>query len=241
MSLPAYLVAVNLSALPVDYPWDSTISNRFWASNDEYSPRLAKALGLISARAAWALGVACSEWVAARVDGHVDTADALLRIEAAWAAAADRRYANLPRPAPNPPSAPDEFASPLRLAMRLLTNGLELYHGAGKGVRSGTQALAMLVEHIAGRQPAFSPWLSESLRRAYQHFPRVDVPVEQEPAVSKELYEPGEPGFVWRDGIAQESLDRFVSTLDPSRNPYLRAPDEMRAAGFPGLPYGRVL
>jgi hypothetical protein len=181
--------------------------------------------------------VACSEWVAARVDGHVDTVDAFLRIEAAWAAAADRRYANLPRPAPNPPSAPNEFADPLRLAMRFLTNGLELYQGAGKGVRSGTQALAMLVEHIARRQPAFSPWLTESLHRAYQHFPKVDVAVEQEPAVPKELYE---PAFVWRDGIAQESLDRFVSTLDPSRNPYLRSPDEMRAAGFPGLPYGRV-
>lgn len=238
MSLPAYLTALNLSALPVDYPWDNTISNRFWASNDEDNPQLARALGLINVRASWALGVACSEWVAARVDGHVDTVDALLRIEAAWAAAADRRYANLPRPAPNPPSAPIEFAGPQRLAMRFLTNGLELYQGAGKGVRSGTQALAMLVEYIAGRQPAFSPWLTESLRRAHLHFPQVDVPVEQEPAVPKELYE---PAFVWRDGIAQVSLDRFVSTLDPSRNPYLRSPDEMRAAGFPGLPYGRVL
>jgi hypothetical protein len=221
MSLPTYLSALNLSALPVDYPWDNTVSNRFWAANDEDNPRLANALGLISVRAAWALGVACSEWVVARVDGHVDTADALLRIEAAWAAASDRRHASLPRPAPNPPSAPAEFAGPLRLAMRLLTNGLDLYQGAGTGVRSGTQALAMLVEHICGRHPAFSPWLSESLRRAHQYFPRIDVPVEQEPAVSKELYE---PDFVWRDGMAQQSLDRFVSTLDPSRNPYLRLP-----------------
>ena len=221
MNLPPYLTALNLSALPVDYSWDNTISNRFWASNDEDNPRLATALGLISVRAAWALGVACAEWVAARVDGHVDIADALLRIEAAWAAAADRRYANLPKPAPSPPSAPGEFAGPLRLAMRFLTNGLEHYHGAGTGVRSGTQALAMLVEHIAGRPPVFSPWLSESLRRAHQYFPRVEVPVEQEAAVSREVYE---PAFMWRDGIAQESLDRFVSTLDPSRNPYLRLP-----------------
>jgi hypothetical protein len=96
----------------------------------------------------------------------------------------------------------------------------------------------MLVEHIAKRHAGFSPWLSESLRRAHQYFPRIDVAVEQEPPIPKEFYE---PDFVWRDGIAQESLDRFVSTLDQSRNPYLQSSDEMRAAGFSGLPYNRVL
>lgn len=237
MSLPTYLTALNLSALPVDYHWDNEIFNTFWAANDEDSPRLAEALSLISVRAAYGLGVACSEWVAARVTGHVDTADALLRIEAAWAASVDRRYANLPEPPPSPPSAPKHFVSPLRLSMILLSTAVELYQGPGEGVRSNTQGLAMLVEHIAGRHPAFAAWLTESFRRAHQHFPSSDVEVEQQPAVPKEFYE---PDFVWRDGIAQESWDRFLKTLDPSRNPYLRSADEMRAAGFPGLPYGRT-
>jgi len=173
---------------------------------------------MISVRATWTLGVACSEWVAARVAGRAETADALLRIEAAWAAAADRRYATLPKPPPSPPSAPPQFAGPLRLAMRLLSNSLENYQGGGSEVRSSTQALAMLVEHVAGPSSGFSSWLSDSLRRAHGHFPRTDGMVEQEPAVPKELYE---PGFTWRDGIARESLDRFTATLDPSRNPYL--------------------
>lgn len=231
MSLPAYLTALDLSALPTDYPWDTTISNRFWAANDEDNPRLIKALLLIDVQPAFALGVACAEWVAARVAGQVDTADALLRIEAAWAATADLRYANLPSPPANPPSAPYQFAGPLRLAMRFLSYSSELFHGTGKDVRSNTQALAMLVEHIAGRHPAFSPWLSDALRRAHDHFARSDVGVENEPPVPKELFE---PDFVWRDGVGRESLDRFVRTLDPSRNPYLRPGDEMRAAGFPG-------
>lgn len=223
--LPAYLTSLDLSALPVDYVWENTTAIRFWASNDADSPQLAAALGLVSVKAAWALGVACSEWVAARVEGHTDTADALLRIEAAWAATSDRRYASLPKPPPSLPSAPIHFAVPLRLAMRFLSHGLDLYQGDGFGVRSGTQALAMLVEHIAGRQPAFSPWLSESLRRAHQHFPRMSVAVEQEPAVPTGFFE---PDFVWRDGSAQESLDRFVGTLDPSRNPYLHSSTEIR-------------
>jgi hypothetical protein len=225
MSLPAYLTALNLSAMP-DYPWDNTTFNGFWAANDEDRPRLAKALSLISVRAAFALGVACSEWVAARVAAHVETADALLRIEAAWAATADRRYVSLPPPPPSPPSVPKQFASPLRLAMKLLSHGIEHYHGTGEGVRSNTQALAMLVDHITGGYSTLSTWLSDSVRRAHLHLPPSDAGVDQEPAVPKEFYE---PGFVWHDGIAQQSLDRFVSTLDPSRNPYLRSPDEAPA------------
>jgi hypothetical protein len=53
--------------------------------------------------------------------------------------------------------------------------------------------------------------------------------------VPKEFFQ---SDFAWRDGIAQESLDHFVKTLEPGTNPYLRSPDDMRAAGFTGLPYG---
>jgi hypothetical protein len=238
MSLPADFTALNLSSLPVDYSWDSTIFNTFWVTDYDANPRLADALWLIGVRPAFALGVACSEWVATRVAGHVETADALLRIEAAWAVTADRRYASLTEPPSSPPSAPWHFASPLTLAMRFLWQAAKVYHSDGVDVRTLTQGLALLAEHIAGRHPAFSPWLSESLRRAHQHFPQTDVGVEQEPAVPREFFY---PGFVWRDGIAQESLDRFVQTLDPPRNPYLCSPDQMRAAGFPGLPYGRII
>jgi hypothetical protein len=96
----------------------------------------------------------------------------------------------------------------------------------------------MLVEHIAGRHPAFAPWLSESLRRCDEHCHDTGVPIEQQPPVPKEFFE---PDFVWHDGIAKESLARFVRTLDPDSNPYLRSPEDMLAAGFKGLPYGRAV
>ena len=238
MKLPAYLIALNLSALPVDYEWDNVVFNTFRECTDEDSPRLVEALQLVSIRAAFALGVACSEWVVARVEGHTETTDALLRKEAAWAATIDPRYAKLPPPPPSSPSAPAQFASPLRLAMKLLSYAHELFTGDGVGVRSSAQGLVMLVDHIAGRHEAFEPWLSESLRRCHEYFLASEVPVEEEQPVPQELFE---PDFVWREDLVLEALQRFVQTLDPVGNPYLCSAEEMLAAGFEGSPYGRSI
>ena len=98
--------------------------------------------------------------------------------------------------------------------------------------------MVMLTEHITRSSPAFEPWLTEGLKRAAAQFPKIDCPLEQEPPVPKEFFE---PGFTWRDGIAQESLDRFVRGLDPARNPYLCSTTEMWAQGFTGEPYGRTI
>ena len=94
----------------------------------------------------------------------------------------------------------------------------------------------MLVEHIAGRHQAFDPWLAESLRRCHEHWPASEEPVEKEKPVPRELFE---PSFVWSEDAVQEALQRFVQTLDPAANPYLRSADAMLADGFDGQPYGR--
>ena len=238
MELPKYIKALNLSAAPVDYTWDNDVSDIIWSVHDESSPRLAAAINPINGRAAFALGVSCSEWVVARVENHTDTMDALLRIEAGWAAIADWRYAKLPRPPANPPSAPQEFAGPLRLAMRLLSRAHQLLSAGSVDVNAKTQGLAMLVDHVAGRHPAFEPWLSESLRRCHDHYPDIGVPMEEDPLVPKEFFA---PDFVWHDGIAQQSIEQLVLTLDPDRNHYLCPPEEMMAAGFKGSPYGQSI
>jgi hypothetical protein len=236
--LPGYLKALSLSALPDDYEWDNVLFNTFWNAHDESSPRLAAVINPINGRAAFALGIACSEWVLARVDGHTDTADAQLRIEAAWAAVADWRYAKLPPPASSPATAPKVFASPLRLAMKILAHAHELYSAGSVDVNSRAQGLAMDAEHVAGRHPAFEPWLTESLRRCNQFYPDTGVPIPEQPAVPRELFD---PQFTLQDGAAQALLDRYVETLDPSGNPYLRSPAEMLELGFTGTPYNRPL
>jgi hypothetical protein len=233
MTLQEFLKSLKLRDLPADYPWESVHFNGFWAATDEDNPRLMDSLLLISVKAAFALGVGCAEWVVARLEGHIDTTDARLRIEAGWAAAIDPRYANLPEPEPPPDAAPRKFASPLFLSMKLLSYAHELLTGDGEGVRSNTLGQALLVDHITAQHPAFSSWLSESLRKCGSQFPASDVPVEEEPPVPRDLFN---PGFVWSDDVAARSLQQFVDSLDPARNPYLRTPEEMRARGFTGLP-----
>jgi hypothetical protein len=237
MKLPAYLVALNIGAMPVDYVWDTVSFNTYWAVTDEDNPRLANALQLVNTKAAFALGIACSEWVVGRVEGQTDISDALLRIEAGWAGAIDPRYATLPAPPASPPSAPQQFASPLRLAMKLVAYAHECCTGEGEGVRSSTQGLAMLVDHIAGRHPGYAPWLSESLRRCHEHYPASGVPVEDEPPIPQELFN---PDFTWSEEGVRQSVQGLLQTLKPASNPYLRPPEEMLAAGFKGVPYGRA-
>jgi hypothetical protein len=235
MKLPAYLTALGLEKLALDYPWENSIADDIWATNDDDNPRLASALELISAKSAFALGIAASEWVVARVFGHADTDDALLRIEAAWAAVLDRRYAMLPSPAKSAPSQVAAFAGPLRLSMSLLAEAFEQFHGSGEEESSLTQAQITLVDHIAGRHAAFQPWLTESLRRCHAHFPRVDVPVEKQEPVPLEFFD---PAFAWKKGSGKSSLERFVQSLNPSANAYLQSAKKMVAAGYRGQPYG---
>ena len=47
------------------------------------------------------------------------------------------------------------------------------------------------------------------------------------------------PDFIWSEEAVTKALQRFVETLSPAGNRYLRSPEEMLAAGFKGPPYGR--
>lgn len=84
MNIAEYLVQANASQAPVDYKWDARLRNRILAADADTKPTLAKALGAVSVRAAFAFAVAASEWVVGRLSAKTDVSDALLRVQAAW-------------------------------------------------------------------------------------------------------------------------------------------------------------
>jgi len=239
MKLAEYVERPELKT-KVDYEWTRRIGNSFQAVPGEDYPKLWNALEEISVRAAYALGVASSEWTVARLRHLADVSDALLRIEAAWAATIDYRYANLPKPVtPKTPSGPDPIAEPLWLAQLFLTYLQDFYvktHNgvANKGVRGSALRLALLAKHVVPKKAGFDKWLTASLKKANQHYPAKDVPVQQEAPVPPDFFN---PAFKWSPEAVAESQARFLATLDPSRNPYLRKPEEMKADGFTGDPY----
>jgi hypothetical protein len=239
MKLPDYLEQRELADLPIDHEWTRVIANSFVANPGEDHPKLFAAIQLLNVKASFALCVACSEWVSARLQKHVDIIDALRRIEAGWAATLDWRYANLPKPVSPSSPDPDPVGEPFRLSLRLLSYAHDHYRKThlgtrNNGVRGMALRMALLIEHIGGRRSGFDKWLTASLRKARQQYAATDKPVEQEALVPREFFE---PDFKWTVNAAHESQVRLVRTLNPAKNPYLRSREEMRADGFKAEPY----
>jgi hypothetical protein len=239
MKLPDYLQRANLES-PVNYEWTRRFANKLQAVPGEDHPKLWDALEEISVRAAYALGVACSEWAVARLQHLADISDALLRIEAAWAATIDWRYANLPEPeAPDSGPAPDPVAEPVWLAALFLTdlqaNYVKTYqHVKNQGVRGTALPQALLVRQITPKKAGFDKWLTASLRKAKAHYPAADEPIQQEAPVPPDFYD---PEFKWSKEAVAASQARLLASLNPSKNPHLRKPDQMAADGFTADPY----
>lgn len=207
------LNASGLAALPLDHDWSIHIGNGFLAANAESRPELARALALISEPALFALAVAASEWVVARVAGHTDVDDARLRLDAAWAATQDPARAHLPKPGKTPDDVDLRAARPVRLAMVLLGNSHEGLPADDTFLLFGcTLRLVMMAEHVAGRVPAFSPWLKTVLKSAASQHPSCSgTPYRQQSPVAPSFFRlPG--GTVSAD----------VATPRATQNPYLR-------------------
>lgn len=240
MTLPDYLLQTNVADLPIEYPWTRIIANSFQANPGEKNRQLFDAIERLGVRAAFALAIACSEWVAARLLKHVDNSDSLLRIEAAWTATIDWRYAHLPEPA-HPGKTPAHIThEPLWIAMLMLSDGHMAYSTAFRqpnykhnGTRSMALRCALVARHIIG-DSNYEKWLSNSLRRASKHHPRLNKPVATEPPVAREFFE---PGFRWRADAATTLHSKLLQTLRPAGHPYLRTKQQMQADGFVGEPY----
>lgn len=241
MKLPDHLLQSPLADLPLQYDWTRIIANSFQANPGEKYRKLFDAIERLGLKVSFALAIACNEWVAARLRKHVDISDALLRIEAAWAATLDWRYARLPMPlspgkqAGAPPgSPPNPTAEPVWVALLQLTDGHDAYvtqfrQPRGNAVRSTALRAALVAQHVCGAGSGYQDWLSASLRLADARAPRSSQPIDQEAAVARESFE---PGFSWDAAAVAASQTRLRASLDPARNPYLRPRDELLADGL---------
>ena len=231
MTLTDYLQSLDLQALPLDFRWEPLDANLIWAATDEDDPRLADAMQRIKPTQLYALGLACCEWVAARFESHTDVTDLRLRIEAAWAAVIDWRYARITDVAPLPEDVPRQTVRPVWFCSHVMAHAYLMF--TGQEALNDAYALVRLCNHVLGRHPAFEPWLSQTMRRLATQFPQIDDGSNGRP-IPRSFFD---PTFVWDDARAEDELKRTIESLDPSRNPYLRAPAGMLDKGFTGTPY----
>jgi len=218
MNIPPYLLAAKVADQPLDYKWDVNIKNRLLTADADSKPALAKALGKISAKAAFAFAVASAEWIVARLSRHTDVADALLRVEAAWAATLDPHYAKLPKPQVANPVKADRAAGPVYYAMLLLSELHERYlAGATSHVYLSALVLGAFAEHVAGRNPVFKRWVPEVLKRAHEQYPKSAKPLAEQPDVARELFASDAPD----QATLTSSRTKLLASMKSAENPYL--------------------
>lgn len=238
MKMANYLLAAKVDELPIDYKWSVSIGNKFHGATDDDNPKLGKAIGQIGSKASYGLVIASVEWVIARLSRHLDVSDALLRVEASWAAMIDRRYAQLS--APDAPDVDDRFVltGPLWSSLAMMCDCFEesIEPSDDAGLFDASIGLALLAQHVVGRSPLFKTWLPDTLRRLQQVAPNQRLPLEDQAPVLREAFDPA--GHA--PGTEGALRDAFLATLDPDRNPYLRPADELKAQGlanpYPGRP-----
>jgi len=236
MKIPPFLAAANVAAPKIDYKWTADISNNLLTSDADTKPSLGKAVGRISARAAFSLSLASCEWIAARLSGLIDTTDAFMRIEAGWAGAIDPRYAQLPVPKRGPPTRDVEPVSDaLRLAMVLLSRSHDHYlNQQTGGMFISCIRLLLLAEHVAGRNPVFKTWLPSVLKLLGKEHPYRKKPLSDQSPVAREILESVDPPQKI-DATAMQA--RFLKELSPESNPYLRTAAVLIQEGVSKDPY----
>jgi hypothetical protein len=172
----------------------------------------------------------------------VDLVDAIDRIEAAWAGAIDPAYmrdldADMTH---DDDQFPVEGA--FELALCLLGETSAEYGEGSIYLAESVVKLATLAAHVLPDKDIFQAWLSPTVRRLAQIFPRTAdydrssgiYDASHEKPVPREFFD---PSFHYDDAAAAAAIRQFLKSLDPRRNPYLSSADEMKAAGFAGTPY----
>jgi hypothetical protein len=243
--VPAHLEGTNIENAPINYEWSNEIGLRLYGGKDQ-NVKLYKAIDSCSFKARMALGVALSEWGVYRLRNYISIEDAQNRLEAAWASAVNPIYAKslrykLSRSADlrNP-----EIQAPLELALCLLGETHAHYATGSLILAEPVVKQAMLARYVNEKKSVFEEWLSNSVRRATEVFPRQSVEDDKssekydashEVPVPREFFE---PGFIYTPEAGKRALQEFLKTLDYTKNPYLRSLGELKEKGFQGTPYG---
>jgi hypothetical protein len=238
---PTYIVSAGVIGAPIKYKWNSDIGLGFYDSEVE-NIKLYEAIDASNFKAKMAIAVAITEWIVWRFDGHTNLSDAHLRVEAAWASAIDPAYAKdlTLQMTKDDDTAPVE--GPLELALCLLGEIDALYANGNIFLASRIVYPARLARHLMPTKKVYDDWLSATLRRTAQIFPRgpkydrktPTYDASHEKPVPREFFD---SALKYSQTASDAALNTFLQTLDPKQNPYLHTPQEMKAKGFKGTPY----
>lgn len=230
---PPYIADATIDTPEVRYAWDE------WSDKTEVYERdtdedLRKRLLPLSQRARIALTIGVAEWLVYRFRTLLDHDRPLDALEAAWAGVADRKYV-LPLASFRDHDS-DEWSGPVkgpvRRALLFVNDIIDLGWENGETIDLALQTIN-LTRYVLPRPEAFEAWLSASIEMLAAASPiSADDFIGE--VVPREMLAQGR-NF---DRQTNEALiQRFLASIDPTRNPYLASQRTMLEWGFDGEPY----
>ncbi|MCY1018143.1 hypothetical protein [Pyxidicoccus sp. MSG2] len=215
---------------------------------DSIPGHLADALTQVNYKGKAAVGLACIEWVAWRLDGLTDITDLLYRLEAAWTSTAAVAYSRS-LDYDGVTSAVTNHGNPDGPRQDALIRIQDLHFAFKKGrpqMVSEAGKCAVLALHVLPPDCGFEPWLQRTLVAL-----AANCPVGARPDRKVKVIDHGNERPVPRDWFETLSVpnddasdraawDGFLRALEPAANPYLVPVDTLLAEGFKGTPYRGV-
>lgn len=238
--LPPYIVAAKIDDPKLTFRWDD------WKASGDftYDPKkvVARAQTLTN-RAQVALGIGMYEWTLGRFASLSEDPTPYQIAEAAWCAEIDRRY--MKRIEFDRRKWLGPVRGPLWCAMTWLIPLVLSGDNDPEELESGLAYLPRLAMHVLPKPEIFEQWLITTLERLASWYtatpegPLDDLfSVREEerrgPLVAPEALD---PAFDYDPAQAPTLLAKRLAAIQPSLNPYLQTPEEMRRDGFPGTPY----
>ena len=237
---PTYILAADAVTAPLKYKWNNDIAMEL--QDGDENKRLVDAIDESSFRAKMALGAVLAEWCVWRFQAHADIADGLRRIEAAWAGVIHPAYSKELEFELLSEHGEQQVEGALALSLAMLGDSFFKYSTGDVWLSGYIKRQAQMARYLAPDAAVFDEWLSNTLRRTAQIFPRGAkydkksrvYDASGEKPVPRVFFE---PSFQYTEAAATAALNAFLQGLDPQANPYLRTSQEMSASGFAGTPY----
>jgi hypothetical protein len=228
LSLPDYIRRTGIMDAPIVHTWDDADPEPAYLALDE---RLYNRIGKTSDRGVLALSAGFAEWVAWRLSKVSNDSTLFQIIEALWAGIIDWRYMKplqrLDRKAYQGPAR-----GPLLGAAKLLRRILDLTKRRQFAFPEAA-CLSYLDLYVMPDAKPFKDWRRFVIVRLATLYPRDKKDLLGAPVPREVL----DPDSVYTPDMAPALLARFLTGLDPTKNPYLRTSAEMIQAGFEGVPY----
>lgn len=232
LTIPTYIDRAKVVGSPIRHAWsDADARSKFMG--DE---RLANRIRKICPRGVAALTAGFAEWVAWRLSKEVRDAVLLNYVEAYWAGIVDWRYMRLRKTVPKAPHLLKEWTGPVRGPVIKTCNDLDTVKAGveqSMGAAVNATILSQLTLYVMPSKEPFMEWRRFAIDRLAKSYP-VKKEGEIGPPIPREVLD---PDVDYKPEMAKELIAAYLKRLDAKKNPFLKAPDEMKAEGFTGVPY----